>query len=124
MTAYFTSEVVSIGSDATEMFDGGVVILFGEPCPSELADVSIVHKSTFVHPERDPRPGDQLRMGDSVLTLTQVGSIAGDNLRSLGHIVLYIDPEPGEKVLPGAVHATGTFLPPQAGATIDIVEGD
>ncbi len=129
MAHYYRSSVVSTGGDADEMFDGGVVILFGEPCPNELAEVSIVHRPTFVHPQRDPRTGDRLRVGDSMLTITGVGAIAGANLRELGHIVVYLNPDAGERVLPGAVHATGAFVPPASGAPIvlsaneDLTEG-
>lgn len=122
MPNYFESEVVSVGVDAAEMFDGGVVILFGEPCPKELAEVSIVHRSSLVHPQRDPRPGDRLRVGDSQMTVTHVGAIAGENLRSLGHLVIYLEPTDDDPVLPGAVRATGDFTHPSVGAVIEFSE--
>ncbi len=122
MTQYYASTVASIGADATEMLDGGVVIFFGDPCPKELAEVSIVHEPT-VPPQRDPRAGDVLRVGGSAVTLTAVGELAGENLRTLGHIVVYTDPEPDAKLLPGAIHATGRIGLPDAGAVIAL-EGD
>ncbi len=122
MTQYYASTVASIGADATEMLDGGVVIFFGDPCPKELAEVSIVHEPT-VPPQRDPRAGDVLRVGGSAVTLTAVGELAGENLRTLGHIVVYTDPEPDAKLLPGAIHAAGRIGLPDAGAAIAL-EGD
>lgn len=122
MTQYYASTVASIGADATEMLDGGVVIFFGDPCPQELAEVSIVHEPT-IPPQRDPRPGDVLRVGGSAVTLTAVGELAGENLRTLGHIVVYTDPEPDAKLLPGAIHATGRIGLPDTGAVIAL-EGD
>ncbi|MBH0116253.1 PTS glucitol/sorbitol transporter subunit IIA [Salinibacterium sp. NG253] len=123
MTTYYRSEVTSIGTDATEMFEGGVVIFFGEPCPAELAEVSVVHTVAHHHPQRDPRPGDVLRVGGSEVTITEVGEIAGHNLRTLGHFVVYSDPEDSQKVLPGAIHAEGTLSLPNAGVTIELIEG-
>lgn len=122
MTQYYASTVASIGADATEMLDGGVVIFFGDPCPKELAEVSIVHEPT-VPPQRDPRAGDVLRVGGSAVTLTAIGELAGENLRTLGHIVVYTDPEPDAKLLPGAIHASGRIGLPDAGAVIAL-EGD
>jgi len=123
MTTYYRSEVTSIGTDATEMFEGGVVIFFGEPCPAELAEVSVVHTVSHHHPQRDPQPGDVLRVGDSEATITGVGEIAAANLRTLGHFVVYSDPEESQKLLPGAIHATGVLNLPAAGATIELIEG-
>lgn len=121
---YYRSQVTSVGTDAIEMVEGGVVIFFSEPCPVELAEVSIVHAASFLHPERDPQAGDVLRVGDSEVTLTAVGSLAAENLRSLGHIVVYTDPDSDQKLLPGAIHATGSLSLPAAGAALELIEGE
>ncbi len=121
-TTIYSSTVAATGADAGEMLDGGVVIFFGEPCPKELAEVSIVHTPT-VPPQRDPRAGDVLRVGGSAVTLTAVGELAGENLRTLGHIVVYTDPEPDARLLPGAIHASGSIELPSAGAVITL-EGE
>jgi len=42
-TTLWNSTVDSIGADAAEMLEAGVVILFGSPVPDELAEVSLVH---------------------------------------------------------------------------------
>ncbi|MGV8876265.1 MAG: PTS glucitol/sorbitol transporter subunit IIA [Rhodoglobus sp.] len=123
MTTYYRSEVTSIGADATEMFEGGVVIFFAEPCPSELAEVSVVHTVSHHHPQRDPQPGDVLRVGGSEVTITAVGELAAHNLRTLGHFVVYSDPEDNQKILPGAIHAKGMLQLPPAGVTIELIEG-
>ncbi|GAB3050574.1 hypothetical protein GCM10027079_15110 [Sediminivirga luteola] len=122
MTTYYSSTVSEVGADAADMLDGGVAIFFGTGCPPALAEVSIVHRAdTELH--RDPRPGDVLRVGDTAVELTRVGERAGENLRTLGHIVVYTDPEPGTSLLPGAVHATGRLAVPEPGAVI-LLEGE
>lgn len=123
MNPYFRSEVVSIGVDVAEMLEGGVAIFFAEPCPDELAEVSIVHRVMDSDPQRDPAPGDVLRVGASTVTLDAVGAIAGENLRSLGHMVVYVNPEEGQDPLPGAVLATGALTVPTVGETIEIRSG-
>ena len=121
---YFRSEVTSIGVDAAEMVDGGVAIFFAEPCPAELAEVSIVHRVAKIESARDPRPGDVLSLGNSRLTITAVGETAGENLRSLGHIVVYFNPEPDQSLLPGAIQATGTLFLPAPGDAIELTAGE
>lgn len=120
MQQYFSSTVTSVGADAHELIDGGVVILFGEPCPQELADVSVLHVASSP-PQRDPRPGDTLRVADDVVTIEAVGGLAGENLRTLGHVVVYLDPEEGSSLLPGALHARGRIGAPPAGAVIELI---
>jgi PTS system glucitol/sorbitol-specific IIA component len=121
MTMLFSAEVTSVGPDATEMFEGGVAVFFGEPCPDALAEVSVVHRVT-VPPQRDPRPGDVLRVGGSSVEITAVGELAAQNLRELGHVVVYGDPEPSQQLLPGAMFARGAIAEPVAGDLI-VLEG-
>lgn len=109
------SEVVRIGDDAQEMFDAGVFILFGEPVPDALAEVSLVHR----RPAGAFQPiaaGDQLWIGDTSLDITEVGARANENLDQLGHIVVYLNFD-GD-ILPGAVKATGPTPAPAVGDRI------
>ncbi|TAM69315.1 MAG: PTS sorbitol transporter subunit IIA [Microbacteriaceae bacterium] len=123
MRPYFRSEVTSVGSDATDLINGGVTIFFAEPCPTELMEVSIVHRTIQVDPQRDPYPGDVLRVGESEVVLTAVGAAAGDNLRNLGHLVVYCNPNAGQVLLPGAVLAAGEIGTPSPGALVEITPG-
>ena len=121
METYFASDITLVGEDAAEMVEGGIVIFFGEPCPSELAEISIVHRSVSSNPERVPQPGDRLRVGESEVVFTKVGPLAADNLKNPGHLVVYCDPEADQNLLPGAIHATGKLSLPTAGMTIELV---
>ena len=49
---------------------------------------------------------------------TAVGDLATKNLDDLGHVVLYVD-QPDQKLLPGAVHASGDMPDPKAGDVIE-----
>ncbi|HEY3339561.1 MAG TPA: PTS glucitol/sorbitol transporter subunit IIA [Propionicimonas sp.] len=118
------STVVHIGQDAAEMFDAGVFILFGQPVPDALAEVSLVHSG----PEADFIPveaGDIFRIGDTSAVITEVGSLANDNFEKLGHFVIYLNVGDAD-VLPGAVKAEGTLRVPAVGDRVEIhrtVEG-
>ena len=103
---YYRSTVVEIGEEAKEMADAGVLILFGEPLPEALAEVSIVHRPTQTLQGHEIGVGDTILIGGQQLTITAVGELATRNLDDLGHIVLYVN-QPDQKLLPGAVLVTG-----------------
>ncbi len=119
MSCYFRSNVLRLGDEAKEMIDGGVWIFFAEPVPDALAEVSVIH-------EPDGGLGDEVRAGDvlvigrSRLDITAVGDRAAENLRSLGHVVVYVDPGPGADLLPGAIHASGAVDQPRPGDPIEL----
>lgn len=118
---YYDSEIRSIGDGVGEMVEGGVLILFAEPCPEALAEVSLVHAPVAGLEERAPQPGDTVRVGTSELAITKVGELVSGNLWSLGHIVIYVNPEADAPLLPGAVHATGELGSPAVGDRISLV---
>ena len=99
-TVRYASTVVSIGEMASEFFDAGIVVLFGEGVPEELADVAVVHRPTVT--DSGIAPGDRVHLADEVLTVLAVGPVADENLRALGHLSLKRN---GETVaaLPGDV---------------------
>ncbi|MGP9538273.1 PTS glucitol/sorbitol transporter subunit IIA [Brachybacterium sp. AOP43-C2-M15] len=112
----WTTTVTRIGTDAQEMFDAGVLILFAEPVPPALADVSVVHTPSG-HPIREIRPGDVFVVAGREHPVEDVGEKATENLRELGHVVLYLDAV-DQKLLPGAVHVRGEAVPPAEGQQI------
>ncbi|WP_130864764.1 PTS glucitol/sorbitol transporter subunit IIA [Acidipropionibacterium timonense] len=115
----WSAEVTAIGADSTDMLEGGVIILFGEPVPSELADYSIVHRSATAL-TRDVAEGDTFALGQQTFRIDEVGSRANDNLSELGHFVLYVN-QPDQPLLPGAVKATGDHpVAPPVGSRVTI----
>ena len=103
---YYRSTVVEVGPEAKDMAAAGVLILFGEPLPEALAEVSIVHRPSQTLEGHAIGVGDTVVIGGTELTITAVGDLATKNLDDLGHVVLYVN-QPDQKLLPGAVHATG-----------------
>jgi PTS system glucitol/sorbitol-specific IIA component len=118
--AYFTGEISGIGDDAVEMIEGGVMIFFAEPCPEALAEVAVVHRTVNADSVRDPQPGDRFLVGDQAVTLTRVGELVGENLRNLGHIVVYYGAGADDELLPGAVYATGRLTVPKVGDVLEL----
>ena len=119
MTTIWSSTVTRIGDDAPEMIEEGVIILFGEPVPDALADVSLVH-SGGQKQSRDLVPGDAISIGKQSFEIVDLGELANGNLAELGHVVLYVN-QPDQQLLPGAIHARGQAVQiPKVGASITV----
>ena len=119
MTVYYESTILRFGAEAQEMVAGGVVIFYADPIPDALEEVSVVH-APVATPGREVRVGDIFRLGEAEIELTAVGARADENLRTLGHLVVYLDPDEGTTLLPGAVHGRGSVSLPVAGATLSL----
>jgi PTS system glucitol/sorbitol-specific IIA component len=111
-----------VADEAKEMIEGGVMILFSPPCPPALGDISVLHEPTQPL-ERMPRVGDVLRVGGETAEIISVGEIAGNNLKELGHVVIYFDKSPADKILPGALHVASSLTAPAAGDVIELLQG-
>ncbi|MFT4218362.1 MAG: PTS glucitol/sorbitol transporter subunit IIA [Micropruina sp.] len=118
----WSATVDRIGEFTAEMFEGGCYILFGEPLPDALAEVSIVHR-TRQAPSRPIQAGDTLELGGVALRLDEVGELANLNLTDLGHIVVYVN-SPDQELLPGAVKASGSSRPQPAAGSPIVILGD
>jgi PTS system glucitol/sorbitol-specific IIA component len=119
---YYRTTVVDVGPEAADMAAAGVVILFGEPLPEALAEMSIVHRPSQTLGGHAISVGDVISVGGAELQITAVGDLAAKNLEELGHIVLYVD-QPNQKLLPGAVLATGGLPPIERDAVIEFRTG-
>lgn len=101
------------------MVAGGILILFGEPVPEELAAVSVEHR-----PQAAPRgrvgPGDVIELAGRRLTVLRAGPLAQENLETMGHLVFYADMPGGAELLPGAVHVAGRLVAPTPGDELSI----
>ena len=101
----WSSKIVNVGRDAREMLDAGVLIIFADPVPDALAEVSIVHSGAQTA-LRPIRAGDILDMGGQIYRLDEVGPRVQENLQELGHAVIYVN-MPDQQMLPGAIKASG-----------------
>ena len=115
---YYRTTIAEIGPEAEEMITAGVLILFGEPLPEALAEVSIVHRPSQTLSGHAIAVGDVVSLGGTELRIDAVGELATRNLDDLGHIVLYVN-QPDQKLLPGAVLASGDIPDLKAGDVIE-----
>lgn len=119
MSTYYKSSVTRLGDEAQAFVEGGVMILFGEPVPDEVAEVAVIH-APLQDSALQIQQGDELVIRDSQVTVTDVGNRADANLRELGHLVVYLNPDQTTDCLPGAVHASGELKMPELGDLIEL----
>jgi PTS system glucitol/sorbitol-specific IIA component len=83
---YF-ARVTSLGELAVEFIKEGVLVFFASNAPEELQDAAVVHDCTTPQTV-DVQVGDTVRIGDHSFPVLAVGSVANENMRNLGHLVL------------------------------------
>ncbi len=98
--AKFETRVVAVGGKVEEFVRAGILVLFEAGAPEELAEFSVLHEATVN--EAGVEPGDVLRLRDEVYGVLAVGSVANQNLQSLGHLVIKANGRE-EPELPGDV---------------------
>jgi len=88
MSVLLRTRVTSIGPEVADLAEGGVVILFADGSPPELAEVSVLHK-TEQEPSQDaPGQGASIVLGEVSATITAVGPTAWSKVLEMGHVVI------------------------------------
>ncbi|GEM02711.1 PTS system, glucitol/sorbitol-specific IIA component [Halolactibacillus halophilus] len=109
-------KVTNIGEMVEAFAEENLIILFGPQATSELMSISVMHEFLNEPGEHVIRKGTKIQINDEVFTVTDFGSAANSNFKTLGHISIYFK-ESIDELLPGAI------LVEPAGAP-DIKEGD
>ncbi|OCG13906.1 PTS glucitol/sorbitol transporter subunit IIA [Gilliamella sp. App6-5] len=100
----YQSKINHIGEFAQEALADGMLILFKDGAPSDLADYCFVHSHDDF--QQELQVGQALQLGNQSYLITSVGEVANANFRELGHITLKFDGN-HEAELPGNVHLDG-----------------
>ncbi len=96
MTILYRTTISAIGEEAGDLLDEGILILFADGAPPELAEVSVLHRAEPAEPQdhaqtqlqaRPPVPGDTLAIGDDRFAITAVGASAWEKIAEIGHVV-------------------------------------
>ena len=91
MTTYYRTRITAIGTDAAELLEGGILILFADGAPPELAEVSVLHAAQEGPSLEAPPPGAAVTIGGLTATLTAIGSLAWNKVAEMGHVVINFD---------------------------------
>lgn len=86
MTIHYKTRFTGIGPEVADLAEGGVVILFADGAPAELAEVSVLHAAEQP-PGPPPRIGATVRIGDLAAAITAVGETAWTKVTDMGHVV-------------------------------------
>ena len=106
--AVYASTVTQVGNQVQAFLDHGILIFFGDNAPSDLHDMSVLHRVQVA--DDGPRPGDTINLGEASLEILAVGDVVRDNLLNLGHLDLKADGRTEAK-LPGDVCVSPGRLP-------------
>ena len=104
----------------SEELDLNFVIIFNEDAPEELAELSILHTKSDVLAM--PVPGDIMKVGKQIYTVTAVGTEVEQTLSTLGHCTLAFGGAK-EAYRPGCIMLDGPLLKKEdvpVGETIEI----
>lgn len=116
----FEGRVTAIGPYVSEFIDAGILVLFGQGAPEELAEFAILHDGTTLQGELSA--GDTVCVDQACFQVLAVGEVAGANLSNLGHLVLKFNGE-HEVEMPGDVCVEAGRIPEVIIGTIIRVEG-
>jgi glucitol/sorbitol PTS system EIIA component len=122
---YYKTVISSIGVEVQALLEGGVLILYSEGAPPELAEVSVLH--SVEEASRDvPRVGSVLRIGEDSAVVTAVGPTAWNKVSELGHVVINFNgshnaERPGE-ICVSEIDCARLFDGMKNGTVIEIVD--
>lgn len=91
MTVYYRTIITEIGPEVADLIEGGVLILFAQGAPPELAEVSVLHAVAEGPTPGEPPVGAELTVGHLKASLTAVGSLAWAKIAAMGHVVINFD---------------------------------
>lgn len=120
--AKYSLEVVRIGELVSEFLAEGIMVFFGTSAPEELQEHSIVH--THGELVEELRPGDYVVVDGQRFHILGVGSVANENLRNLGHLVIKFNGLT-EPEMQGDVTVAECTLPDvRIGTRVELVSGE
>ncbi len=88
MAMLFQTIITDVGPEVASLAEGGVLILFAEGSPPELAEVSVLHAMKHVDLDRPPMVGHTIAIGNVTATLTAIGDLAWKKVFEMGHVVI------------------------------------
>lgn len=88
MSVHLKTHITAIGPEVAELAEGGVLILFADGAPAELAEVSVLHRTEVGPSDAAPAVGTTIAIGDLTGTITAMGETAWNKVREIGHVVI------------------------------------
>ena len=122
MSVLLRTRVTAIGPEVADLAQGGMLILFADGSPPELAEVSVLHKAESEPSVDAPTKGASIAIGGVTAAITAVGPAAWAKVREIGHVVINFNgasqaERPGE-ICASAVDPDALVAELKAGAVI------
>ena len=102
MSEHFRTVITQISEEARELLESGMLILFADGAPPELAEVSVLHVVKEISSMAgSPAIGSELSLGGVPTRITAIGDYAWRKFGEIGHVVINFNgasmtPRPGE----------------------------
>ncbi|KAB0568201.1 MULTISPECIES: PTS glucitol/sorbitol transporter subunit IIA [Brucella] len=88
MSIHLKTRITAIGPEVADLAEGGVLILFADGSPPELAEVSVMHAVEEGPEASAPAVGARITIGSLNAEITAVGDSAWQKVREIGHVVI------------------------------------
>ncbi|EJN04298.1 PTS glucitol/sorbitol transporter subunit IIA [Phyllobacterium sp. YR531] len=88
MSVQFKTRITAVGPEVADLAEGGVVILFADGAPPELAEVSILHLTEEDPSDSSPPVGSVIQIGEVSAKITGMGDYAWQKVKEIGHVVI------------------------------------
>lgn len=88
MSIHLKTRITAIGQEVADLAEGGVLILFADGSPPELAEVSVMHIVEEGPEVSAPAVGARITIGSLNAEITAVGDSAWQKVREIGHVVI------------------------------------
>lgn len=104
----YRSTVTGIGDLVAEFIEQGMLIVFNDNAPAELAEMAVQHTAASM--DSDVHVGDVIILGDKEYVVTAVGTEANHTLKTMGHCTFKFSGN-DEVELPGHIELEGDGMP-------------
>ncbi len=88
MSVFLKTRITAVGPEVADLAEGGVLILFADGAPEELAEVSVLHAVQEGPSDAAPTAGARVTVGDVTAEITAMGEAAWNKVREIGHVVV------------------------------------
>ena len=105
MSVFLKTRITAVGPEVADLAEGGVLILFADGAPEELAEVSVLHAVQEGPSEGAPAAGARVTVGDVTAEITAMGEAAWNKVREIGHVVVNFNGAPAVE-RPGEICAS------------------
>lgn len=95
------TRVKEVGSEAIGFVKEHMILFFGDMAPEDLRQYCFILNSYDLFEEI--QPGDILSIDGYAYTIVEVGSVANENFKNLGHITLHFQYDENE-ILGGSIY--------------------